>query len=175
MGHVRDGVVNGISNVVYELAMEEKYQKSAMRALEDGMRHVSAQFEAYTAASGGSKPGAGSTATNTTEIGFWEPPRFDEEVCCMKGMDCWTGEFANAAGRAAIIADIEKFSEEMVEAKDLYDVLNAENEREAAALRAVALADARDAAARLTNQIKDAEKREQKAQASNDSDAIRTA
>jgi hypothetical protein len=33
MGAVRDGIVGGISGVVYDLRMEEKYQNAAMRAL----------------------------------------------------------------------------------------------------------------------------------------------
>jgi len=36
--------------------------------------------------------------------GFWEPTRWEdpEGVCCMPGMACWTGSFANAAGRAQL-------------------------------------------------------------------------
>jgi len=165
MTRVSVGIVKGIEHVVYEQAMEEKYQRAAMRALTDGMRYVGEQFSEYAdagAVGGGSAGGPGGDAGSE---GFWEPPRFDEAVCCMPGMDCWTGDFAAAAGRASIMADIAKFQEELVGAKELYDELNAENEREAAAERAVALADARDAAARLTNQIKDAQKRESKAEA----------
>lgn len=161
MTRVRDGIIKGSEQAVFDLAMEEKYQRAAMRALSQGMEYLSHQFEAFMHHS---TEGAGGHGGDTTETGFWEPPRFEEAVCCMPGMPCWTGDFASAAGRAKIVADIEAFRAQLVGAKELYDELNAENEREAAAERAVALAEARDNAARLTNQIRDAEKREQKAQ-----------
>lgn len=179
MGAVRDGIVAGTAKVVYDLAMEEKYQKAAIRALEDGMRHVAAQFEAYRDAGA---VGGNDKEQGGKEGGFWEPPRFEEAVCCMPGMPCWTGDFANAAGRTKLLEDIERLQGEMVGAKERYDELNAENEREAADARALALADARDAAAKLVNRIADAQVREAKAQtaydaaqSSNDSDAIREA
>lgn len=87
--------------------------------------------------------------------GFWEPPRFDEAVCCMPGMDCWTGEFANAAGRAGLLEKLAMANEELVFAKETYDILNAENEREASLARAAALADATALANKLVNQIAD--------------------
>jgi hypothetical protein len=181
MGAVRDGIVAGTAKVVYDLAMEEKYQKAAIRALEDGMRHVAAQFEAYRAAGSGAVGGNGKDQGGK-EGGFWEPPRFEEAVCCMPGMACWTGDFANAAGRAKLLEDIERLQGELVGVKERYDELNAENEREAADARALALADARDAAAKLVNRIADAEVRESKAQtaydaaqASNDNEAIAAA
>jgi len=40
MTRVSVGIVKGIEHVVYEQAMEEKYQRAAMRALTDGMRYV---------------------------------------------------------------------------------------------------------------------------------------
>jgi hypothetical protein len=165
MGRVRDGIVAGTAKVVMDLAMEEKYQRTAIRALEDGMRHVSMQFEAYMQEGEGSMgpgTGGGPGTSGPGETGFWEPPRFEEAVCCMQGMPCWTGEFANAAGRSKLLESIVRLEGELVGAKELYDELNAENEREASDARAIALADARDAAAKLTNQIAESEKREQK-------------
>lgn len=44
MGKVRDGVIEGTSKVVMDLALEEKYQRAAINALKDGMRHVEEQF-----------------------------------------------------------------------------------------------------------------------------------
>lgn len=147
-----------------DLALEEKYQRAAVRALEDGMRRVAVQFEAYMAdGEGAMGPGtAGPGTSGPGETGFWEPPRFEEAVCCMQGMPCWTGDFANAAGRSKLLENIARLEGELVGAKELYDELNAENEREATEGRAIALAAARDAAAKLTNQIADSEKREQK-------------
>jgi hypothetical protein len=53
----------------------------------------------------------------------------------------------------------------MVMAKEIYDELNAEQEREAADERAIELADARDAANKLVNQIADSQKRTTKLEA----------
>jgi hypothetical protein len=166
MGKVRDGIVQGTGKVVYDLAMEEKYQKAAIRALEDGMRHVASQFEAYMAAGAGAVNGGGPGGSGGpgTDAGFWEPPRFEEAVCCMPGMACWTGDFANAAGRTKLLEDIANLEGEMDGAKATFDELNAENERDAADARALALADARDAANKLVNRIADAQVRETKAQ-----------
>jgi hypothetical protein len=83
----------------------------------------------------------------------------------MPGMDCWTGDFANAAGRAKIIESIARLEVELVGATEEFDILNAEKEREAADARAIALADARQWAAVLINRIADAEKRVTKAEA----------
>lgn len=41
MERIRDGIIWGVEEVVYELRMEEKYQRTAMNALRDGMRRVS--------------------------------------------------------------------------------------------------------------------------------------
>jgi hypothetical protein len=150
MIRVRDSVIEGVYNVVMDLAMEEKYQKVAMRTLDEGMRYLGMQFEAYMHHDGVHHEDGPATGTDE-DFGFWEPPRFETEVCCMKGMECYSGAFANAAGRAAIIGDIARLQTELVGAKEIYDVLNAEQEREAAADRAVALADARDFANRLVN------------------------
>lgn len=103
MGIVRDGIVDGTRKVVSELALEEKYQRAAVNALKDGMRHVEYAFEMFME---GIDTGA---STTPAIIEDWQPEPFAEAVCCMKGMDCWTGKFANAAGRAQLIADIERF------------------------------------------------------------------
>jgi hypothetical protein len=128
------------------------------------MRHVAAQFEAYMAAGAGAVGGGkeGGKGGAGSEGGVWEPPHFEEAVCCMVGMECWTGDFAAAAGRAKIVQDIERLTSELGPAKELFDELNAENEREAADARALALADARDVASKLVNRINDAQKVEQR-------------
>ena len=78
----------------------------------------------------------------------------------MPGMPCWTGAFANAAGRASIEAEIKGLEESMVAAKELYDSLSAEQEREAGEERAIALADSMNAEAKLSNEILNSKKRE---------------
>jgi chemotaxis regulatin CheY-phosphate phosphatase CheZ len=80
----------------------------------------------------------------------------------MPGMECWDGDYANAAGREKILAEITRLEGEMVHAKELYDELHADKEREATAARAVELADARDRANKLVNQIADADKKLQR-------------
>jgi chromosome segregation ATPase len=101
MTRVRDGIIKGAEQTVFDLAMEDKYQRAAMRAMSQGMEYLTHQFSAFVK----------STETeghkgDTADAGFWEPPRFEEAVCCMPGMPCWTGDFASAAGRAKIVADI---------------------------------------------------------------------
>lgn len=100
----------------------------------------------------------------------------------MPGMACWTGSFANAAGRAQLETTIEKIKLELVDAEADYNELNVERERKLADSRAIDLADARDQAAKLANRVTDAKKREanaskalQDAQAGNDSALITAA
>jgi hypothetical protein len=126
------------------------------------MRRVSMQFEAYMDMSG-SGPAANDQAGGFQ--GYWEPKPWEEAVCCMAGMDCWTGAFASAAGRATLEADLALFEGELAEAKSRYDELNADNLREEAEWRAQSLADSRALSAKLTNQLRDAETREATASA----------
>jgi hypothetical protein len=103
MGAVRDAIVNGTSKVVYDLAMEEKYQKASIRALRQGMEMVAVAFEMYM-----DQPEEVKLGFN--DAGFWEPTRWEdpEGVCCMQGMSCWTGSFANAAGRARLESGLKE-------------------------------------------------------------------
>lgn len=57
----------------------------------------------------------------------WVPEPWGYEVCCMPGMACWTGDFANAAGRAEILRELEKNRGEMERAKAHFDELDKEN------------------------------------------------
>jgi hypothetical protein len=123
MGHVKDGIVNGTKKVVMDLAMEEKYQYAAMNALRDGMRMVEMAFNMFM----DTGPEEGPKGFN--DQGFWEPSRWETAVCCMQGMDCWSGAFANAAGRAQLEADLANFQAELVGVQARYEELNVENER----------------------------------------------
>jgi hypothetical protein len=154
MTAVRDGVLAGAEKVVTDLAMEKRYQYAALNALYTEMQVVGMQFEQFRDSKGG-KGGAG-------DLGFWEPKAWNKAVCCMDGMDCWTGKFANAAGRANLEKDIERFTEQEASAKELYDELNADNLAKAAARRQEELADARLAANKIINSIADSEKRKSK-------------
>lgn len=100
----------------------------------------------------------------------------------MPGMACWTGSFANAAGRAQLEAQIKGIEAELIEADAAYQELNVERERKLADSRAVQLVAARDQAAKLSNKVLDAQKRESKAstaltaaQAGSDTTAITAA
>jgi archaellum component FlaC len=74
-------------------------------------------------------------------------------------MECWTGSFANAAGRGQLERELLEYKGIMEHAKALYDELNVENLRVEAERRAQDLANSRALSAKLTNQVKDAEKR----------------
>lgn len=67
----------------------------------------------------------------------------------MRGMECWTGSFGNAAGRAELEKDLATFRERLNEYQQEYDELNAVNLEKAAEERAQALADSRTLAAKL--------------------------
>lgn len=156
MGKVREGIVRGVQSVVEELPMEQKYQRAALNSLAEGMTQVAMQFEMFMDLTGGA---AGGT-TDGGFTGWWEPKPWEEAVCCMDGMECWTGKFAAAAGKANLEADLAQYEGELEEATAIFDDLNAENLREQAEERAQALADSRILSNKLINQVRDAETRE---------------
>ena len=90
----------------------------------------------------------------------WTPEPWSEAVCCMKGMDCYTGAFENEAYRQQIVRDLESYREELMHKKDAFDELDAENQREIAVQRQQDLADSRALSKKLNNQINDAVKAE---------------
>jgi hypothetical protein len=47
MTRVKNGIVTGVEKAVEQFPLEKKYQRAAMRALEEGMRMVTVQFEAF--------------------------------------------------------------------------------------------------------------------------------
>jgi len=108
MTGVRDSIVEGVALVVSDLKLERRYQQAAMRAMEDGMRRVSEQFSGFMAddSKGGKDDEFG---FGTGEYFYWEPVEFKKAVCCMPGMDCWSGDFANKAGRQSLLDDLERF------------------------------------------------------------------
>ena len=76
--------------------------------------------------------GSGSASGPSTglELGYWEPKEpFTEAVCCMEGMDCWSGSFANDAYRGQLESDLAKFEMDLERSKVVYDELNADNLR----------------------------------------------
>jgi hypothetical protein len=155
MGLVRNAIVEGTKAVVTNLKLEDKYQMAAMMALQDGMREVSYPFEEFMAVGA---IGGGHEGPVTDEL-FWEPKTWDKAVCCMPGMKCWSGEFANQAGRQSLLNQLEQVGVELGYAKELYDELNAENLRKAADARNAALAESRTFSNKLKNTIKDTEKK----------------
>jgi hypothetical protein len=109
MKTVAIGIDEGVEQVVSDIDMERKYKQAVQGVLRDGLRDVYAQFEAYYSAGAG-LIGGGSSAPGAAgdDTAAWAPPIFEEAVCCMQGMPCAEGgEFANAAGRAAILEEME--------------------------------------------------------------------
>lgn len=56
----------------------------------------------------------------------------EEAVCCMPGMDCWNAAYEGAAGKDAMIAELERLVWNYPEVKAHFDDLNAENVEKAA-------------------------------------------
>lgn len=66
-------------------------------------------------------------AQNQSDVfkGEWKPEPFEYEVCCMEGMDCYSGAYANKAGRAQIEKDLASARDNLVAAQEYYDEKNA--------------------------------------------------
>jgi len=77
----------------------------------------------------------------------------------MEGMDCWTGAFANAAGRASLEQELATFERQLEGAKERFDELNAANLIKQAEQRAQDLADSRTQAAQFVNKLADETKK----------------
>lgn len=152
MSEVSAAVVMGAQKVVTDLALERRYQNAAMKALMMEMEGVKMQFEAFAVKKGGKE--------DATDIGFWKPEPWATAVCCMKGMDCFSGAFETKAARENLVKELAGFEEELVGVKKLYDELNQDNLDKAAEQRAQDLAAARVAANKIVNSIADAEKKE---------------
>lgn len=88
----------------------------------------------------------------------WTPEPWTTEVCCMKGMDCYTGAFENEAYRQQIERDLVGYRMELEHKKAAFDELDAENQREIAAQRQIDLTASKTLSQRLNNQIADAVK-----------------
>lgn len=123
MTRVRDAILKGTEAVVSQQPMQKKYMAKAMAALQDGMRKVSKRFDAFM-----KEAGLGQTTQVTT---LWKPEPWKEEVCCMKGMPCWTGKFADAAARAKLAEALGRFAGELKAVEGTFNDLNVEKEREA--------------------------------------------
>jgi hypothetical protein len=156
MRNVRDGIVSGVRQVVEAIPMEEKYQRAAFRAMQDEMMHVAAQFDHYMDMAGTAGAGTGGAAADAF---FFDPEPWTTAVCCMKGMDCFDGDFANAAGRASLEAELARFEGMAADAKEYYDELNVENLRKATEEREASLNNSRTLSNKLVNNISDTEKR----------------
>jgi hypothetical protein len=81
----------------------------------------------------------------------WTPEPWTEEVCCMKGMPCYTGAFENEAYRQQIVRDLDQYRVELANRRAEFDELDAENQREIAAQRQIDLTDSKKLTLKLTN------------------------
>jgi hypothetical protein len=165
MKKVAEGIDAGVEQVVADLGMGREYERAVQSVVRDGLRGVYDQFDAYFQAgagliAGGSTGGDGSA---TDETAGWKPEIFEEAVCCMQGMPCFDGDFANAAGRGAIIEELAWRELDLDDQKSEYDTLNAIKERAASDARTLELADMRLAAGKLFNQIEQNIKKENNA------------
>ena len=57
----------------------------------------------------------------------WKPNLFEQAVCCMDGMDCWTDAYQNQSGREDIVKDIQRYEKMLPKIQGRFDELNAEN------------------------------------------------
>lgn len=164
MKTVAMGIDLGVEQVVADIGMEPRFERAVQNVVRDGLRGVYEQFNAYYQAGAGTIAGGGSSAEGgKDDTAGWAPERFEEAVCCMEGMPCFDGDFANAAGRGEIEEEIAWREVDLEWQKADFDRLNAERERAAADARAIELADTRQQAGKLSNQIEDSIKRENKA------------
>lgn len=154
---VSRGVDAGVEQAVADLGMEREYERAVLSVVRDGLRGVAEQFEAYFQAGAGLISGGGNNGngkgSGADETAGWTPEIFEEAVCCMEGMDCFDGDFANAAGRGAIIEELAWREADLEEQKKKFDTLNALKEREASDARTLELADMRLSAGKLFNKI----------------------
>lgn len=81
----------------------------------------------------------------------WTPEPWTTEVCCMKGMSCYTGAFENEAYRQQIVRDLDGYRMELANKKATFDELDAENQREIAIQRQIDLTASKTLSLKLNN------------------------
>jgi hypothetical protein len=74
----------------------------AVKGLTDALEAIGRQF---------GPSGADESHNDSSAAGA--PELFEEAVCCMEGMDCWTGAYANTQGRAGLEAELAWLQEEL--------------------------------------------------------------
>jgi len=159
MNGIKESILQGTENVIKNMPnIDDKIVRVAMRSLTNSFEYISEQFG--KTAAGGSMGGTDLGGDwGVTDV--WTPKLFSDAVCCMEGMDCWTGAFANTQGKLQLEAELAGYKEQLPALEAHFDELNLENVQKAAAELAIAFADTRERAAKLTQQQKDAAKREE--------------
>lgn len=117
-----------------------------MNVLAEGMKKLTDRFEAFMKTS--------SIGKSVVEDTTWTPPLWENEVCCMKGMKCWTGKFADKAAQEQYEKEIAKFEKELAKTMVEFNKLNLKKDRENAAKRALDLATARQALGQQSNKVR---------------------
>jgi regulator of replication initiation timing len=95
----------------------------------------------------------------------WEPELFKKAVCCMAGMKCWNGAFEALQGKANLENELKTYEKQLPGLQARFDVLNQENVQKANEELRERFAEVRENSKKIANQLRDAEKREQKAKA----------
>lgn len=62
---------------------------------------------------------------------------FAEAICCLPDMECWNPSYEGAAGRGAMMAELEHLEKEFPAKKDKFMGLNAENLKKESAEKAI--------------------------------------
>jgi hypothetical protein len=159
VGQLTGMIAEGIENVL-EKELDEKMFGWAMDGVDAAMDAIRMQFS--STAAGGYGPGGGMMGGDDNYemgTGGWGPELFKDAVCCMEGMDCWTGAFANTAGRAQLEAELARLEDALPELQEHFDDLNLVNVQKAAAELALEFGALKTTTRQLTNQLKDARTR----------------
>jgi hypothetical protein len=153
-----DMIATGIENVL-EREFDERMFGFAMEGVDAAMRQIKEQFASMDHNGSYGTGGGMMGGDDLYHAGGWGLELFTEAVCCMEGMDCWTGAFANTAGRAQLEAELARLEEYLPELQDHFDDLNLVNVQKAAAELAAEFGNLKTTTRQLTNQLKDARAR----------------
>jgi hypothetical protein len=156
VGKLLKMIDTGIMDGLREEEVSAEMMKLAQKGLEEALQRISKQFGDST---GGYAPGGGSMGGADTGGDFAAATKMDlfkEAVCCMAGMECWTGAFAATQGRAALAAELAMLEAGLPELQAHFEELNLVNVQKAAAQLAADFADLKTLTRQLTNRVKDA-------------------
>lgn len=106
--------------------METKYVKIAEKSLLKSFEYISKMFDDAWADNADVQAIMSGKDNNKKEEA-WKPNLFEQAVCCMEGMDCWTDAYQNQSGREDIVRQINQLEMKLPRYQERFDELNAEN------------------------------------------------